>query len=68
MCCHLVSMHLFYSVHGGELNHQVIGRSHGLPQIEGRPAYYGIVSRQTVDDKECNFLSNLLRVIANHHR
>ena len=28
---------------------------------------YGIISRRTVDDKECNILSNLLRVITNRH-
>ena len=28
----------------------------------------GIISRGTVDDKECNILSNLLRVLTNCHR
>ena len=30
-------------------------------------AQYGIVSRRTVDNKECNILSDLLKVITNCH-
>ena len=30
-------------------------------------AQYGIISRRTVDNKECNILSDLLRVITNCH-
>ena len=66
-CYHLVSTNLSYSILNGELDHQMIGRSHGLPRIEGRPTQYGIVSRQTVDNKECNILSNLLRVIIDRY-
>ena len=60
-------MHLSYIVFGGELDHQVIGWSHGLPWIEDRLAQYGIVSGRAVDDKESNILSDLLRVISYRH-
>ena len=35
-CCHLVPTYLSYSILGGEFDHQMVGRSYGLPRVESR--------------------------------
>ena len=43
----------------------MVGRSYSLPRVEGRSSKDGIVGGQAVDNKECNILSDLLRIITN---
>ena len=67
LCCHLIPTYLSYSILGGEFNHQVIGWSHDLPWVKGKSAQYGIVGKWAINNKECNILTNLLRVVADRH-
>ena len=66
-CGHLVSVYFSYSVLGGEFDHQVVGRSYGLPRVEGRSSEDGIIGERAVNNKECNILSDLLKVIMNRY-
>ena len=66
-CCHLVSTYFSYFVLDGEFDHQVVGRSYGLPRVEGRSSEDGIIGGRAVDNKECNILSDLLGVITNRY-
>ena len=66
-CSHLVSSYFSYFVLSGEFDHQVVGRSYGLPRVEGRSSEDGIIGGQAVDNKEFNILSDLLEVITNRY-
>jgi len=60
-------MYFSYFVLGGEFDHQVVGRSYGLPQVEGRPSEEGSIGGWAVDDKERNVFSDFLRIITYHN-
>ena len=64
---HLISTYFSYSVFGGEFDHQVVGRSYGLPRVEGRSFEDGIIHGQAVDDKEHNVFSDFPRIITNRN-
>ena len=66
-CSHLVSTYFSYSVLGGEFDYQVVGRSYGLPRVDGRSFEDGIIGGRAVDNKECNILSDFLGVITNRY-
>ena len=67
MRSHSIFMYFSYFVLGGEFDHQLVGRSYGLPWVKGRLSEDGIISGQAVDNKECNIFSDLLKVITNRN-
>ena len=60
-------MYFSYSVFGGEFDYQVVGQSHDLPRVEGRSSKDGSIVKRSVDHKECNVFSELLRIITNRN-